>query len=108
MRRSSKVFFVVLIGFAVILVATFVRDVFAWESCGDDVGPAVADTEMYGAPSAAECSIVRNQPTGLTPLPWLGAMSARTAGSGLLVDHPVICAAWALKSLESVKSRPMP
>ncbi|GAA4586312.1 hypothetical protein GCM10023194_32180 [Planotetraspora phitsanulokensis] len=87
MRRLSKVFLVALIGFAVIVMVIFVRNVYAWESCGDDTGSAVADTEIYGAPSPAECSIVRNQPSGFTPPSQHGALWATGAHPPAAIMH---------------------
>jgi hypothetical protein len=67
MRRFSKVLFVALIGFAITVIAIFVRDLLSWESCGDDAAMALADVEIYGAPSPAQCSIAKTGPTVSQP-----------------------------------------
>jgi hypothetical protein len=67
MRRFGMMVFVALVGFGIIIMAIFVRDVFAWESCGADTGAAVADVEMYGAPSPAQCSTATTEPAGSRP-----------------------------------------
>jgi hypothetical protein len=64
MRRLSTMLFVALVSVGIIVMVIFARDVLAWESCGQDTGTAVADVEMYGAPSPAQCSTAKTEPTG--------------------------------------------
>ncbi|GAA1282066.1 hypothetical protein Psi02_38300 [Planotetraspora silvatica] len=59
--------FVALVSVGIIVMVIFVRDVFAWERCGQDTGTAVADVEMYGAPSPAQCSTAKTEPTDFQP-----------------------------------------
>ncbi|GAA1298613.1 hypothetical protein Psi02_69410 [Planotetraspora silvatica] len=80
MKTFKKILAVVLIGFVIVYVVVFARDLLAWEKCADDVEEAVAETIMLGAPSSAECDAVRLQGSW-TVIPMTSVAGSLVAGS---------------------------